>query len=145
MAYTMDSEEVYMFPGIHYICTGAFEGTWVKSVIISEDVVELCSGAFRNCSDLKSVTLGANVKTVGDYAFFGCTRLESIALNDGLQSIGYNAFWNCQSLESITLPESVTFIDEFAFDNCPVTVICADGSYAHSRCKELEIPIEEKN
>ncbi len=145
VAYTLDSDEVNMFPGIHYICPFAFEGTRVKAVIISDDVVAIGEGAFKNCTRLESVTLGSGVTAIGSDAFYGCTALREVSLNNGLQTLGDNVFWNCGRLLSLTLPDSIVSIDEHAFHNCPASVICSDGSYARSRCEELGIPLAEGN
>ncbi len=146
VAYTMDSDEVYMFPGIQYICPEAFMGLDIEYIEIPDDVIEIGEGAFRGCTDLETVIIGAGVKVIGDYAFMMCTELVEIVIPDNVEYIGYDAFWNCSDLERVLMGDGVSYIDEYAFDNCDkLTVICSEGSYAYSRCKELGIDTEIAN
>lgn len=50
----------------------------VYNVTISDGIINIGNGAFRNCGALKSVTLGADVRSIGVEVFDGCDALENI-------------------------------------------------------------------
>lgn len=50
----------------------------VYNVTISDGIINIGNGAFRNCGALKSVTLGADVRSIGVEVFDGCDVLENI-------------------------------------------------------------------
>lgn len=50
----------------------------VYNVTISDGIINIGNGAFRNCGALKSVTLGADVRSIGVEVFDGCDILENI-------------------------------------------------------------------
>lgn len=47
-------------------------------VVIPDDIREINSYAFRDCTTVTSVTLPSGLQTVGDYVFSGCTSLKSV-------------------------------------------------------------------
>lgn len=56
---------------------------------------------FSGKTDLTTVMLSDGIKHIGTGAFSGCTSLEEITLPNFLTTIGNNVFSNCTSLESI--------------------------------------------
>lgn len=56
---------------------------------------------FSGKTDLTTVMLSDGIKHIGTGAFSGCTSLEVITLPNYLTTIGNNVFSNCTSLESI--------------------------------------------
>lgn len=76
--------------------------TALKTVTIGNNVIEIGSAAFENCTNLWwSITIPDNVTSIGDYAFYGCTSLASVTIGNGVTSIGNGAFSNCVNLWSI--------------------------------------------
>ena len=105
----------------------------ITSIIIPDNVTEICGGAFYGCTALQSVIMSNQITTLpcavysysGDwmdnryYGVFGeCTSLTSITLSNNLQSVGRYTFDNCSSLPAITLPNVLKSIDYGAFNNC---------------------------
>lgn len=83
------------FPlGIKQIGGYAFAYSDIEEAIIPSGV-ELSTGSFAYCNDLKKVTLP-----------------------DGLTNIPAGAFYDCYNLENVALPESVVLLDNSSFANC---------------------------
>ena len=101
---------------------GAGSASDEKLVIPSEidglPVVEIKSGAFRNCSFFSSLCLPAGLKTVESGAFAGCSSLKEITFPAGLTAVCDGAFENCSSLISVNLPSGAESIGDTAFSGC---------------------------
>lgn len=101
---------------------GAGSASEQKLVIPSEidglPVVEIKSGAFRNCSFFSYLCLPAGLKTVETGAFAGCSSLKEIAFPAGLTAVCDGAFENCSSLISVNLPTGTESVGDKAFSGC---------------------------
>ena len=95
----------------------AMQKSSLKSVIISEGVVEIGAQAFALCSNLSSVDLPETVKYIGQNAFHTCSSLASINLPNGLKEIGGTAFYK-SGLTQVSVPEGVKDIGTGAFASC---------------------------
>ncbi len=87
----------------------------LQSVILSDNIVEISTDAFRGCPKLESVVLGQNTETIGTYAFCGCNKLKSVQFNNKLSTIKERAFQECVGLISLVLPSSIVNIELYAF------------------------------
>jgi hypothetical protein len=65
-----------------------------------------------------SFTIPDNVNNIGTNAFRDCTCLESIIISKSLISIGEAAFWGCSSLASVIIPNGVTSMEACVFTDC---------------------------
>lgn len=104
--------------GITSVGSGAFlEAMNVSSVSLPETLETIGNGAFLSNRSLESINIPSNVLTIADGAFGDTGSLESITFseNSKLTTIGGGAFAGTSSLESITIPASVTSIAEEAF------------------------------
>lgn len=54
-------------------------------VILPEDVKEIGSGAFYNCTSLQSVIILEGVTRIESEAFRGCTSLQSVVIPEGVE------------------------------------------------------------
>ena len=125
-------------------------GKLVTNLVIPDDVKEIKSYAFCNCSGLTSVEIPNSVTSIGISAFEGCSGLTSIEIPNSVTSIGFYAFGGCSGLTSIEIPNSVTSIGEDAFSFCSgltsitipnsVTSIGNDAFYNCSGLTSIEIP-----
>ena len=116
------------------------------SINISNNVVNIGSSAFENCTSLENITFEENSRLTGIYnnAFSGCSSLVSINIPNSITFIGNYAFYNCNSLTSVTVPDNVSIISKSMFGKCislssinlpdGVTTI---GSYAFNGCSNL--------
>ncbi|SCW40036.1 Leucine rich repeat-containing protein [Ruminococcaceae bacterium YRB3002] len=100
------------------IGSGAFCGTGISDIILSEQIEVIGDNAFGNCKNLSRISLPFNVKSLGDYCFNECTALTEVTLPDGITSIGYSCFKGCILLTGIELPDSLAQIGDFAFYGC---------------------------
>ncbi len=76
------------------------------------------SGLFANCSYLKSVIVSDNIISIGEGAFWGCTSLKSMEIPEGVIFICQMAFYGCDGLLEVIIPESVISIGTYAFYGC---------------------------
>lgn len=67
-------------------------------------------------SRITSVYLSENIKNIDSYAFYNCSFLSAVYLNNGLESISAYVFSQCPSLTYITLPASVSQISYATFN-----------------------------
>lgn len=120
----------------------------LKSVKISDYVVEIGENAFSGCSSLESVTLPRSLTEIKAYCFYGCSSLREIVLPSYTESIDKGAFSGCSSLEELVFPEGLIYIGTYCFQNCssirsitlPKTVSNI-GTRAFSECSAVEVVI----
>lgn len=74
--------------------------------------------AFRDCTALRTIRVSENVVEIGELAFYGCKALTSITLPDKLSIIGKQLFMDCSALTTIKIPSGNTEIGIDAFKNC---------------------------
>ena len=80
----------------------------------------ISSGFCSDCTSLKSLILSSNITEIGSMAFKGCTNLDvDFSTATSLESIGEDAF-NSTGITTIDLPSSVKFIESRAFTECDV-------------------------
>lgn len=93
-----------------------FEGKFVSA----DKRCLVINGVFKALApaDLTQYTIPDNVTEIGSEAFGECSSLTSITIPNSVTQIGSYAFCDCSNLASITIPESVTEIGEWAFEAC---------------------------
>lgn len=89
-----------------------------RYVTIPDSVVEIKSGAFRNCGGMESIKIGKNVKTIGNNAFYECTGIKELVIPDSVTNIGAFAFTRCASIVTLDLGNGLSQIGENAFEGC---------------------------
>ncbi len=101
------------------ILRGAFQNcSFIKEVIIGDEVTSIGYDAFNGCTVLENLTIGNKVETIDWYAFYGCYRLYFVTIPDSVTTIGAYAFRNCYNLVSVTVGTKVTSIGMSAFSGC---------------------------
>ena len=148
--------------GTKIICNGAFEYTFLESIVIPQTIVYIGDYAFSD-SELKEVHIPDSVKSIGKYAFRdckltrvvlpksisiiaqslfqGCDSLEEIDIPQNIERIGSQAFLWCSNLRKVRLQEGLKYIEDGSFDSCsnleeltiPSTVLHIGGN-PFSRC-----------
>lgn len=92
--------------------------TEIKSVIISDNVIEICERAFSGCSGIRSLALGAKTTTISSFSFYGCTALNSINIPNSVTYIGQCAFSCCTGVTKVYVGSNVEIMDNGAFSGC---------------------------
>ena len=102
-------------------------------VKITDNVKQIGSHCFENCTALKVFISGAGLETISEFAFNNCKELSDVKLNDGLKSIEMLSF-GFTNISEIYIPESVETIDSpFTLDKeKTVKIISAPGSEAEN-------------
>lgn len=131
---------VTLGPDVKSIPKYVFRGTYIRSIIIPENVKSIDFTAFhesqlntmvvngnpaRIISDyslakipLVNVIFGPKATAVGERFLSDMTSLANVTLSSSITAIGDGAFEGCKKLASIELPESLQSIGEFAFSEC---------------------------
>lgn len=86
--------------GVKYIGEGAFSKSRFSELRLPDSVLEIKSGAFKDCAGLKKITLSKSLLKIGAEAFSGCKALSSVLIPDSVLSIGKNAFFKTAALDS---------------------------------------------
>lgn len=111
--------EEYQGKPVTEIYNGAFENnSFIKTVILPDNLVTIGENAFYCCTALKSVMIGNSVTTIKDYAFYICSSLSTIQIGNSVTFIGNCAFYGCALLELTEISDTVTNIGNKAFSNC---------------------------
>lgn len=110
---------------------GAFIGTEIESVTVSENIRSIGYGAFAACPYLKDINIDANnaYYCFEDGVLFNKNKTELVQYLVGNTQVEYTvpssvtsvydyAFFYCTALESIKIPNSVIYIGSYAFGNC---------------------------
>ena len=88
----------------------------VEKNIFGFPVVEICEGAFRDCTKLREISVSDSVIILGSDAFSNCERLEKVRLSESLITVGNRAFAGCTSLKTITIPSTVKELKADVFE-----------------------------
>ena len=109
--------QVVVGDGILNICSYAFyDCTNLTDVSLPRTLGRIEESAFSYCTQLTNVTLPESTTLIGEQAFRG-SGLTQISLNEGLAEIGICAFLECDNLRELRIPSSVTRISDYAFED----------------------------
>lgn len=97
--------------------------SYLRTLIIGNEVTEIPDYTFSRCSRLTSLTLGSNITRIGSTAFNGCTSLTEVILPPSVETIGYSAFDGCTKLSSIIMGHNVKSVGAKAFNWCPAATV----------------------
>lgn len=94
------------------------ENKVLSKVIVEVDVPsnDVFSGLISGL--ITEVVVPENITNIRSYAFSNCSKLAKVVLHEKITNIGYSAFYLCWNLTSLTLPASITTIDATAIQRC---------------------------
>ncbi len=116
------------------IGVGAFEGNSTMEVIeLHSDIVEICDGAFKDCTALKEVKDSKSVATIGASAFEGCTALEEFTIPDTVTDIPEKCFAGCTALENIKVHKNLKNVAKDALEGSAWENAQEDGALNFGR------------
>ena len=76
-----------------------------QEVIIPDNVTEINTKAFENCTGLLTVVIPPSVTLVGEHAFYGCTALHNVLCRPQTPpTLGTDAFTGCNASLQICVP-----------------------------------------
>ena len=113
-------KEITISDNIKVIPAGTFKGSAkLESVTIPLSVLTIEADAFRDCVSLDNVEIPASTTYIGDYAFANCQSLKSFdfGTRNTALNIGTSLFRDCISFEEVILPDTLTAIPEYMFAN----------------------------
>lgn len=125
-------EHLKIKDGVLLHCDQDVEGV----VVIPDEVSEIKSCAFAECTKLRTVVMPNVILAIGECAFADCSSLTSVVFGSHVGSIRDFAFCDCISLKQIYIPASVIHIGEGAFGGCDSLesiVVDADNTVYDSR------------
>ncbi len=93
-------------------------GSTLKSVTMSDELVEIAEKSFYNCTRLSKVEMTDNVRYVGKKAFENCRSLNVLTFSQSVTHLSDNLFKNCEALPTFEMSDSVTSMGKNVFENC---------------------------
>lgn len=131
---------------------GAFKGSLIKTIWMSQSTTSIGTDAFADCTYLKDINIPENIETIGVCAFSGCalnefklefgTNLRTIgdlafeggeasylSFAEGVQSISTGAFIGdfCSIGKELILPNSLTKIGPLVFEGPYKKIVLGTG------------------
>lgn len=96
----------------------AFSGRNIKTFITPDQITEIDTAAFHDCTALKKVVLPEQLppKSSLSRVFSGCSSLTEVNIPQGVTNLS-SAFTRCSSLTEINIPEGVISLSR-AFEDC---------------------------
>ena len=101
------------------ITTNMFNGTNIKSLVMSPNTEIIEKSAFENCYNLSELQISTSLKIIEKQAFKNCRKLENLFLNDGLLEIQTDAFYGCSKLKKLNIPGSINNLYSNFISNTP--------------------------
>lgn len=121
-----------MADSIVEIGSGVFSNcTNLKEVILSEKLLQISPYTFENCRSLKNICFPEKLSEIGEYSFSGCAGLESIIIPGNVKKIGSSAFKYCVGIKNITISEGVEWIGSKSFEHCAFEKIVIPDSVTY--------------
>ncbi len=109
---------IYANPNIYarnlYINGKLLSGT----VRIPKNTDSIPPAIFAGCKDITAIDWGNNIKEIRSCAFYNCSGLKEVSIPDTVTYIGAYSFYGCTDMENLYIGESVEKIDSCSFGNC---------------------------
>lgn len=104
-SYISAGGSVYKVTGIE---PNAFAGDPIQSVHLSDHILYIPEGAFKDCTQLKQIS--GRFTKIGAEAFSGCTGLENFIISPAVSEIGREAFAKVPTVSMTVLNEEWALI-----------------------------------
>ncbi|GEM_PF-6100973 len=121
--------------------------------VVPEEVEDVSSGCYMNCTDLTSIDFKGHIKGLYGSLFKNCTSLKEIKGLDNVHlNVGQSCFENCTALETFTVPKNTMQILYHAFynaSNLKTLYIGSDlfgiNNNAFDGCTSMSVIVDEAN
>lgn len=146
---TYNGKSVVAIGSGSYTCSGFYNNTQIKNIILPNSVLEINDEAFYGCYSLEGIEMPSvltikskafencynllnvdmpNIVSIDSYAFYNCALLEEITIPKTCVSVGFNAYYGCNSIRNLTI-ENITNINlSGSALSFPSDTICVGGS-----------------
>ena len=115
---TVEIPDTYYGMPVRVIGDGVFKNkTWVKHVVIPENVMELGGFVFDGCENIETVSLPESLISIWQYAFVR-SGFRELVIPEGVKNIIPFTFSECRKLERVTLLHEDVKIFSNAFRDC---------------------------
>lgn len=100
-----------------------------KYFVAGDNCTALENAVLRNCTTLKSVVLSDSVLDVGRDAFRNCSNIEYIDFGHGVRRLQWLAFYSVDSLKELHIPASISygFSENFTYHGKLTVITVEDG------------------
>lgn len=108
---------------LEQVGNGAFKGSLIKQIWMSQSTTIIGKEAFANCASLKDINVPESLVSIGEYAFSGCVLNEfKLEFGSNLRTVGNFAFEDCEA-SYLSFAEGVQSISTGAFvgDFCGIS------------------------
>ena len=110
-----------------YVGTGRSKVVIPRKLKSGETVTKIKQGAFRS-ADIEEIHIPGTVKEICTQAFKNCTQLSIVDLSEGVEHLGAAAFDGCDKLVSLTFPSSLKTIENSLLSSNEGLVIQYNGT-----------------
>ena len=107
----------------------AFSKSGLTTVVLG-DGIERLSRTFDGCVSLADVTLSEGLLTLGEGVFRNCESLTYVHVPSSVTDIGSAVFEGCAVLQSVSIPAKIDKIRSDTFEGCTSLVIVGLNNYA---------------
>lgn len=81
------------------------DGSEITELVIPDDIAEIGSYAFYNCTGITSAKISHSVSFIDEAVFYGCTGLTTVHIPGSVSSIGSEAFVKCSNLTKVDITD----------------------------------------
>ncbi len=159
-SFTGDGE--FVIPeNITFIADECFMMSGIEKVVFNNNIAEIPTSAFANCTELSEVIFSNSVEYIGSHAFENCKKLENVVFSDSVSVVDYNsfsnsglktlylgrhasdiagAFQNCKNFESVTISPSNTIYKtdgKAIYENAEFFDVDENGNFHTVECRML--------
>lgn len=100
---------------VNMIGDGAFSKTYLKELVIPDEVIIIGEDLCEECSFLEKLVVGSGIKKIPKFAFSTCEKLKELTIKGDLESADLS-FCGCKSLENVEI--SCERLLSNVFDDC---------------------------
>ena len=87
----------------------------MTEIQFSNDLTEIGSYAFSDCTELSGINLPNRLEKIGEYAFYRCKNITEVSIPSSVTFLGSAAFNDCSNLSDVVVPETLNRLERFPF------------------------------